>query len=208
MTKIELIPDILVSYYYHAARDAADLALQQKVPDSLQNAIIAVVMSQCALEAYINHYISQNQLSKHKVDICQNGKCLRKELSAASIRDKWEQVPIVVNGHKWDTTNPPFTRFSELVGQRNDLIHFDAKKYIHIYNSPTDISHTDDLSPLIQDGKWLAGSKILKLAAIGVSGPKIIHDMISGLHDMLGTKPPDFLNSEKVIFRIKILETT
>ena len=204
MTRIELIPNFLVSYFYHAACDAANAALEQKVPESLQNAVIALVMSQCALEAYINHLIRENKLSKKKFIVTRRNKQEEKDLSELSIREKWEQVPILLSGQKWKTNDAPFSRLSELVKERNDLIHFDTTKYVHMYNSPREIIHTDGLSEIFKDGKWLLGSKVVKLAAIGVSGPKIIQDMITGLHAMLGTTPPDFLSSEKMIYKIKI----
>ena len=204
MTRIELIPNFLVSYFYHAACDAANAAVKQKVPDSLQNAVIAVVMSQCALEAYINYLIRENKLSQKKIIVRRRGKQEKKDLSELSIREKWEQLPFILSGQKWKTNALPFSRLTELVKERNDLIHFDTKNYVHMYNSPTEIVHTDGLSEIIKDGKWLLGSKVVKLSAIGVSGPKIIHDMIIGLHAMLGTPPPDFLSSEKLIYKIKI----
>ena len=205
MRHVHLQSDFLVSYYYHAAKDAANTAKSQKLPDSLQNIIIAVVMSQCALEGYINYLIHLHKLSAHKVTLNPKGsaKEVHKPFEKLSIRDKWAHLPMVLNKKSWMLNADPFKRFSELVEQRNDLVHFDALKFEYAYESPTDITSTDDLMEIITDGSWLAGSKLVKLAVSGMNGHLIVHDMIIGLHRLIGTDPPAFLNSEKILFSIK-----
>lgn len=207
MRHVHLQTDFLVSYYYHAAKDAAHAAKSHKLPNSLQHLIVAVVMSQCALEGYINYLIYQHKLSTHKVTLHPMGslKAIHKPFAKLSIRDKWAHLLMVLNNKSWILNADFFKRFSELVDHRNDLVHFDALKFEYTYESPLEINSTDDLGKVITDGSWLAGSKLFRLAVSGMKGHATVHDMIVGLHELLGTKPPDFLESGKVLFSVKLM---
>ncbi|MDO9541532.1 MAG: hypothetical protein Q7J98_04330 [Kiritimatiellia bacterium] len=204
MKKLVLITNFLCAYYYYAARDAAKSAVTQKLPESLQNAIVALIMSQCALEGYINYIICKNRIASKIVKVGDplSPKC--KCLDSVSIRDKWAHVPIIVANRYWTMNAAPFKYFAKLVDHRNDLVHFDSDKFTHEVAVPDTIATTGDLMAFTKNGSWLAGSKIDRAMRMGIAGPLIIHDMITGLHQMMGADAPDFLGADKLLYSIKI----
>lgn len=206
MTRLELQTDFLVAYYYHAAKDAAATAMSQTLPDSLQNAIVGVIMSQCALEGYINYQINLHGIGSRKVTIQRSpGDSPKpKKLTSLSIRDKWEQLPTILAGHSWTISTEPFKSFAELVEHRNDLVHFDAAKFVYESTAPSRLSTVSDILGFTKDGSWLAGSKVARLAAIGIAGHLIVRDMILELHLLLNTDSPSFLKSEKILYSVTV----
>lgn len=205
MTRLELQTDFLVAYYYHAAKEAAALARTQQLPDSLQNAMVGVIMSQCALEGYINYQIKKHGIEAHDVTIQlnPNDKPKTKKLAKLSIRDKWAHLPIIVTGSNWTINAEPFKHFAELVDHRNDLVHFNADKFVHEITSPSRLSTNAAIIGFTKDGAWLAGSKLDRLSRMGIAGHLIVRDMIHGLHLLLGNDVPAFLGSEKILFSVK-----
>lgn len=110
--------------------------------------------------------------------------------------------------HKQFTLNAePFTYFAELVNLRNDLIHFDIEQLTFEKELPPHVKTVGELNAWMGTGEYLAGTIFARIVRFALAGEVIVKDMIRELHQMLGSKPPDFLDGSEDILKVKMKES-
>ena len=193
--------EFLCSCYYHAAREAASAVFEHELSESLQNSTTALILSQCALESYIDFMILSKKRHREKIEILDetSQRTEEKELIDVSIRDKWIHFPRIENSSHFKHEDEPFIHFSELVNPRNSILHLNSIQLDLEKNLPHHIDSLRDLIDFMKDEEWLSARDLERIIRYGIAGPLIVQNMIEHLHQMLDTEAPTFLNGEKVV---------
>ena len=193
--------EFLCSCYYHAAREAASAVFEHELSESLQNSITALILSQCALESYINFMILSKKRHREMIEVLDDAteRTEEKELMNVSIRDKWIYFPKIENNSDFKHEDEPFIHFSELINHRNSFLHLHSVQLDLENNLPHDVDSLEELIDVLKAEEWLSARDLERIVRYGIAGPLIVQNMIEHLHQMLETEPPTFLNGEKIV---------
>jgi tetratricopeptide (TPR) repeat protein len=130
------LPD-MANHYLKCARE---LCNKKDAPDDIHDPLMTVIMSVCALEAFIN------QVSYFLVDFQQSGRSwlskLPSELESGAVefqRDtnlitKWELLGKLLCGSQWPIRS--WQDAKTMISIRNELVHFKSAQYEQVLPTP------------------------------------------------------------------------
>ncbi len=196
--------DFLCGYYHQAALAAKNQILLHKLPESLNHAITALVLWQCVCESYINFLIHKRKLEDHQIQVQRNGQQRKIRLMDASIKEKWLHFPRITVRKDFIANAEPFSYFTKLVELRNDLIHFNVSKLSFEKQVPEGITTKRQLLDWMGAGNYFADTVFDRIMRFALAGELIVRDILMALHNMLGTKPPEFLIGKPPILKVTI----
>lgn len=202
--KVIVQADFLCGYYHQAALAAKNQILQNKLPESLNHTVTALVLWQCVFESYINFLIHKRKLELRQIQVRRSGQERTIRLMDASIKEKWLHFPRITARKDFTANAEPFSHFAQLVDLRNDLIHFNVNKLTFEKQAPVEITTVGQLNAWMGTGDYLAGTVFDRMMRFALAGELIVRDMFMALHKMLGTKPPEFLFGKPPILKVRI----
>lgn len=105
---------------YHAAAQPPDPLNPYR---DVRHAATAVIMSQAALESFINEQIQMAHIQKGP-KVPPDWEQIRDKLIGGQVRELWKEYPKVRYGRGFDAGRDPFQAFSQLVTLRNLIAHY------------------------------------------------------------------------------------
>ena len=107
-----------------AVEEAEGLEGSASASVKMQNrSITAIIMSAMLTEAFIN-VIAEEQLTP----------TVWKAVERLNVVEKWIVVTKLITNKEWDKGSQPFQDFRELIGLRNDLVHYKPKLTTEKFN--------------------------------------------------------------------------
>ncbi|MFX1555294.1 MAG: tetratricopeptide repeat protein, partial [Promethearchaeota archaeon] len=126
------LPD-MANYHLNSAKILADES--QSEPDSFTKPLACVILSVCALEAFINQVafflhetqvLAESRLHTIPSEIATDAVSFQRH---TELTLKWEFLGKALCGHEWPPPLSLWTDFKNLIYIRNELVHFKAVDY-------------------------------------------------------------------------------
>ena len=148
--EVQELPD-LASIHLRAAKEAAGKARQ--FPESYEAPLSALILSACAMEAFINQVIFF-VIEVNRTDSIDTSKIPKEILAdchlyqrATELTQKWDVMGKALCFANWPPSPDLWDDFKRLVSMRNEFVHFKLAEYEQIIPPPKHSSKASKMLP-------------------------------------------------------------